>query len=139
MMIPLSIPNLKGRELQYIKRCIDTNWVSSSGNFVNEFEDAICGYVKSKYAVACVNGTAGLQIALKLSGVERNDEVIVPTLTFIAPVNVIDITEDSPPKKRRSNRKAPTKRGRGGRSKKAAEETDILEICKFRSSNNATD
>jgi perosamine synthetase len=89
MMIPLSVPNLKGRELQYIKKCIDTNWVSSSGSFVKEFEDAICSYVKSKYAIACVNGTAGLQIALKLSGVERNDEVIVPTLTFIAPVNVV--------------------------------------------------
>lgn len=88
-MIPLSVPNLKGRELQYIKKCIDTNWVSSSGSFVKEFEDAICRHVKSKYAVACVNGTAGLQIALKLSSVERNDEVIVPTLTFIAPINVI--------------------------------------------------
>jgi len=89
MMIPLSVPNLSGRGLQYIKKCIDTNWVSSSGNFVNEFEDAICSYVGSKYAVACVNGTAGLQIALKLSGVEENNEVIVPTLTFIAPVNAV--------------------------------------------------
>lgn len=88
-MIPLSVPNLGGKELQYVKKCIDTNWVSSAGSFVKEFEDAICGYVKAKYAVACVNGTAGLQIALKLSGVERNDEVIVPTLTFIAPVNVV--------------------------------------------------
>lgn len=89
MLIPLSVPNLKGRELQYIKKCIDTNWVSSSGSFVKEFEEAICVYVKSKYAVACVNGTSGLQIALKLSGVRANDEVIVPTLTFIAPVNVV--------------------------------------------------
>lgn len=88
-MIPLSVPNLNGRELEYIKKCIDTNWVSSSGSFVKKFEDAICSYLKFKYAVACVNGTAGLQIALKLSGVERNDEVIVPTLTFIAPVNAI--------------------------------------------------
>jgi perosamine synthetase len=87
--IPLSIPNIIGNELGYLKKCIDTNWVSSSGGFVEEFEDAICSYVKSKYAVACVNGTAGLQVALKLSGVERNDEVIVPTLTFIAPVNTV--------------------------------------------------
>ncbi len=88
-MIPLSVPNLKGRELQYIKKCIDTNWVSSSGSFVKDFEDAICSYVKSKYAVACVNGTAGLHIALNLSGVGKNDEVIVPTLTFIAPANAV--------------------------------------------------
>jgi len=89
MMIPLSVPNLNGRELQYIKKCIDTNWVSSAGSFVKDFEDAICSYVKSKYAVACVNGTAGLQVALKLCGVAAGDEVIVPTLTFIAPVNVV--------------------------------------------------
>lgn len=88
-MIPLSVPNLKGRELQYIKKCIDTNWVSSSGSFVKDFEDAICSYVKSKHAVACVNGTAGLHIALNLSGVGKNDEVIVPALTFIAPVNAV--------------------------------------------------
>lgn len=88
-MIPLSVPNLKGRELQYIKKCIDTNWVSSSGSFVKKFEDAVCGYLKSKYAVACVNGTSGLHIALNLSGVGENDEVIVPTLTFIAPVNAV--------------------------------------------------
>lgn len=88
-MIPLSVPNLNGRELQYLKKCIDTNWVSSAGSFVKDFEDAICSYTKSKYAVACVNGTAGLHIALNLSGVGKNDEVIVPTLTFIAPVNAV--------------------------------------------------
>ena len=88
-MIPLSVPNLNGRELQYVKQCIDTNWVSSAGSFVKDFENALRTYVKSKYAVACVNGTAGLQIALKLCGVGNNDEVIVPTLTFIAPVNAV--------------------------------------------------
>jgi len=89
MLIPLSVPNLNGRELQYVKKCIDTNWVSSAGNFVRRFEDAVCRYTGSKYAVACVNGTSGLQIALALSGVGRDDEVIVPTLTFIAPVNAV--------------------------------------------------
>ena len=89
MMIPLSVPNLTGRELQYIKKCIDTNWVSSSGSFVKEFEDALCSYVRSGYAVACVNGTSGLHLALNLCGVREDDEVIVPTLTFIAPVNVV--------------------------------------------------
>ncbi len=56
---------------------------------MGEFEDAVCGYVKARHAVACVNGTAGLHIALKLSGVQWSDEVIVPTLTFIAPVNAV--------------------------------------------------
>ncbi len=88
-MIPLSVPNLKGNELQYVKQCIDTNWVSSAGSFVEKFEDAICQYVKAPFAIACVNGTSGLQIALKLCGVRDGDEVIVPTLTFIAPVNVV--------------------------------------------------
>jgi len=88
-MIPLSVPNLNGKELQYIKKCIDTNWVSSSGSFVKGFEDAICSYVKSKYAAACVNGTAGLHIALKLCGVGEGNEAIVPTLTFIAPANAV--------------------------------------------------
>jgi perosamine synthetase len=88
-MIPLSIPNLKGKELQYVKRCLDTNWVSSSGKFVADFENAIGKYVKAKFAVACVNGTSGLHIALSLCGVDREDEVIVPTLTFIAPVNAV--------------------------------------------------
>jgi perosamine synthetase len=88
-MIPLSVPNLNGRELRYIKKCIDTNWVSSSGGFVKDFENAICRYVKVKHAIACVNGTSGLHIALDLCGVGEGDEVIVPTLTFIAPVNVV--------------------------------------------------
>lgn len=89
MVIALSVPNLSGKELRYVKKCIDTNWVSSAGTFVEKFESAICDHVKSRYAIACVNGTAGLHVAISLAGVERNDEVIVPTLTFIAPVNVV--------------------------------------------------
>ena len=87
--IPLSVPNLNGRELRYIKKCIDTNWVSSSGGFVKNFENAIRRYVKARHAVACVNGTSGLHVALNLCGVGKGDEAIVPTLTFIAPVNVV--------------------------------------------------
>ncbi len=88
-IIPLSTPSLKGKELDYLKRCIDTNWVSSSGNFVREFEGAICKYTKARFAVACVNGTCGLHMSLNLCGVKSGDEVIVPTLTFIAPVNTV--------------------------------------------------
>lgn len=87
--IPLSVPVFRGKEWSYVKSCIDTGWVSSAGSFVNEFEDAICRYVKVKYAIACVNGTSGLHIALRLCGVGKDDEVIVPTLSFIAPANVV--------------------------------------------------
>ena len=75
--------------MQYVKKCIDTNWVSSAGEFVKKFEEAIRVHTKAGHAVACINGTAGLQIALKLCGVKEHDEVIVPTLTFIAPVNAV--------------------------------------------------
>jgi len=87
--IPLSVPSLKGNEWQYVKECIDTEWVSSAGKYVDLFECKIAEYTNAKYAVACVNGTSALQVSLRLAGVESGDEVIVPTLTFIAPVNAI--------------------------------------------------
>jgi len=87
--IPLSVPSLKGNEWQYVKECIDTEWVSSAGKYVKLFEEKIAEYTNSKYAVACVNGTSALQVSLRLAGVQPEDEVIVPALTFIAPVNAI--------------------------------------------------
>lgn len=87
--IPLSVPNLKGRELEYVTHAVQTEWVSTGGPYVNEFEEGISKYVKSKGAVSVQNGTAGLHIALQISGVSRDDEVIVPTLTFIAAVNPV--------------------------------------------------
>lgn len=87
--IPLSVPFFQGNEWKYIKECLDTEWVSSAGKYVEEFENNICKFTGAKYAVACVNGTAALHISLLLEGVKPNDEVIVPTLTFISPVNVI--------------------------------------------------
>jgi len=87
--IPLSIPYLNGNEWKYVRQCLDTGWVSSAGGFIKKFEDACRRYVKAKHSVACINGTCGLHIALKLCGVKEGDEVIVPTLTFIAPVNAV--------------------------------------------------
>jgi perosamine synthetase len=87
--IPLSEPCITGNAWKYVKECLDTGWVSSAGGYVEKFEKALCGYTGAKYAVAIVNGTSGLQIALKLSGMEAGDEVLVPTLTFIAPVNAV--------------------------------------------------
>jgi perosamine synthetase len=88
-MIPLSVPSLNGNEWKYIKECLDTNWVSSAGKYVDLFEQKIAEYTGAKYAVACVNGTAALQLSLQLAGVRSGDEVIAPTLTFIAPINAI--------------------------------------------------
>ena len=87
--IPLSVPSLKGNELKYLKECVDTEWVSSGGKYVNTFEDNISKLTGSKYSIACVNGTSALQISLKLAGVKQGDEVIVSTLTFIASINSI--------------------------------------------------
>ena len=87
--IPLSVPSFSDRAWQYVKECLDTEWVSSAGKFVDLFEERIVSYAGVKYAIACVNGTSALQVSLRLAGVESGDAVIVPTLTFIAPVNAI--------------------------------------------------
>lgn len=87
--IPLSTPCLAGNEWAYVKDCLDTGWVSSAGPYVDRFEQKICEYTGARYAVACVNGTAALHIALLTAGVKPGDEVIVPTLTFIATVNAV--------------------------------------------------
>lgn len=94
--IPLNEPNLIGNEWKYIKKCLDTNWVSTAGKFVKLFEKKICKFTKSKYAVCCINGTSALHISLKIAGVKSNDEVIVPSLTFIAPVNAIRYNNANP-------------------------------------------
>jgi len=87
--IPLSTPTINGNEWKYVKECLDTEWVSSAGKYVGLFEKKISEYTGAKYAIACVNGTSALQVSLRLSGVEPGDEVIVPTITFIAPINAI--------------------------------------------------
>jgi perosamine synthetase len=94
--IPLSVPSINGNEWKYVKECLDTEWVSSAGKYVNLFEQRIAEYTGSKYAVACVNGTSALQISLQLVGVQPDDEVIVPTLTFIAPVNAVVYNNANP-------------------------------------------
>ena len=87
--IPLSVPNLKGNELAYVTHAVESEWVSTAGPYVTDFEESIAAYVHTPGAVACQSGTAGLHVALRLCGVERNDLVIVPTLTFIAAVNPV--------------------------------------------------
>ena len=95
-MIPLSVPNISGNEWEYLKECLDTEWVSTAGKYVELFEEKIKDYTGSKYAVACMNGTSAIQVSLYLAGVRPGHEVIVPTLTFIAPVNTIKYNGASP-------------------------------------------
>ena len=87
--IPLSVPNLSGNEKKYVSEIIDTEWVSTGGAKITAFENDIAKYVKSPYAVAVQSGTAGLHLAGITLGVSPNDEIIVPTLTFIAAVNPV--------------------------------------------------
>ena len=87
--IPLSEPVISGNEWKYIKDCLDTGWVSSVGSYVNRFEEAVASYVGSKFGIATSNGTSALHVSLIVCGVQPNDEVILPALTFIAPANVV--------------------------------------------------
>jgi len=87
--IPLSVPEIRGNEWEYVKECLDTGWVSSAGSYVEHFEQMVAAQAGTKYAVATVNGTSALHVSLLVAGVQPDDEVLVSTLTFIAPVNAI--------------------------------------------------
>lgn len=87
--VALHEPCFSGNEWTYVKECLDTGWVSSAGKFVGKFEKMLVDFTGVKHAVAVVNGTAALHICLKLVGVERGDEVLVPALTFVATANAV--------------------------------------------------
>ena len=88
-MIPNAVPQLGGREWEYLKECLDTNWVSSVGPFVDRFEREIAARCDVPHAIATSTGTAALHVALLVAGVRPDDEVILPTLTFIASANPV--------------------------------------------------
>ncbi|KLO21310.1 aminotransferase DegT [Marinitoga sp. 1197] len=87
--IPLSIPNFIGKEKEYVLDAVESTWVSTGGSYIIRFEEEISKYLNIEKAVAVQSGTAGLHLGLKLLGVNPGDEVIVPTLTFIAAVNPV--------------------------------------------------
>ncbi len=87
--VPLCVPEIRGREWEYVKECLDTGWVSSVGAFVDRFERELAARVGAGHAVATASGTAALHVSLLLAGVRPDDEVLVSALTFIAPVNAI--------------------------------------------------
>lgn len=85
--VPLHAPEFNGREREVLVDCIDTGWVSSVGSYVAEFEKGVARVSGCDFGVAVVNGTAALQMALIICGVEKNDEVLIPALTFVATAN----------------------------------------------------
>lgn len=94
--VGLHEPTFTGNEWLYVKECLDSTFVSSVGKFVDRFEDDVASYTGAKHVVAVVNGTAALHIALLMAGVKANDEVLVPSLTFIATANAISYCGATP-------------------------------------------
>ncbi len=104
-MIPLAVPNLTGREREYLNRCIDTTFVSSVGEYVNKIEEMSARLCNTEYGVATSSGTTGLHLALTAVGVKRDELVMIPSFTFIATANsvahcgaeplIVDVTGDT--------------------------------------------
>jgi perosamine synthetase len=95
---PLALhePRFNGNEWVYLKECLDSTFVSSVGKFVDRFEDDLANFTGAKRAIAVVNGTAALHVALRLAGVEAGDEVLLPALTFIATANAVAYCQATP-------------------------------------------
>jgi perosamine synthetase len=94
--VALHEPQFSGNEWKYLKECLDSTYVSSVGNFVDRFESDLADFSGSRYAVAMVNGTCALHIALLLAGVKSGDEVLVPALTFVATANAVSYCGATP-------------------------------------------
>ncbi|MFN9540109.1 MAG: DegT/DnrJ/EryC1/StrS family aminotransferase, partial [Planctomycetota bacterium] len=88
-LVLLHRPYLPPTAWDYIKECLDTGWVSSAGSYVTRFEDELAKFTGARRAVAVVNGTAALHVCLHLAGVRPGDEVICPSLSFVATANAI--------------------------------------------------
>ncbi|MDX6528250.1 MAG: perosamine synthetase [Blastocatellia bacterium] len=88
-LIPVAAPALVGNEKDYVLDCLDSTWISSSGKYIDRFEKAFAEFCGVKHAMSCCNGTAALHLALLALGLGADDEVIVPTLTFVATANAV--------------------------------------------------
>jgi perosamine synthetase len=94
--IPIYQPDLSGNEKKYVNECIDTSWISSRGRFVNEFETRFAERIGVEHAVSVSNGTVALHLAMMALGIGPGDEVIVPTLTYVASANAVSYTGATP-------------------------------------------
>ncbi|BBP86041.1 aminotransferase DegT [Pseudomonas sp. Pc102] len=95
-MIPVYQPHFTGREKEYVNQCLDSTWISSKGEFIGRFERGFADYIGAKHATTVSNGTVAIHLALEAIGIGPGDEVIVPTLTYIASVNTILQTGATP-------------------------------------------
>ncbi len=87
--IPVAAPVLAGNEKAYVMDCLDSTWISSNGSYLERFERAFADFCGTKHALACCNGTVAVHLALMALGIGPGDEVIVPTLTFVATANAV--------------------------------------------------
>ena len=88
-IIPVCEPTLSGNELKYVQQAVETNWISSAGSFIREFEARFAEACHTRYGIACANGTVALHLAIATLGLEPGDEVILPTFTMIATINAV--------------------------------------------------
>ena len=95
-MIPVAEPRLDGNEFKYLKDCVKSGWISSIGEYITRFEKEFSDYIGTKYGIATSSGTAALHLALVSLGIGPKDEVIVPTLSFIATANSVAYTGATP-------------------------------------------
>lgn len=86
---PVALPVLNGNEKKYVMDCLDSTWISSNGSYIKRFEEEFAAFCQVKHAIACSNGTTALHLALLAHGVGPGDEIIVPTLTFVATANAV--------------------------------------------------
>lgn len=96
IQIPVYRPSLCGKEKIYVQQCLDENWISSKGEFVERFESSFAKYVECNYALSVCNGTVALHVALLALGIGEGDEVLVPSLTYIATANAVRYTGATP-------------------------------------------
>ena len=94
--IPVSMPALIGKEKEYVLDCIESSWISSSGKYIGQFEKAFADFIGAKHAIAVCNGTVALHLALLALGIGPGDEVIVPTLTYVATANAVKYAGATP-------------------------------------------
>lgn len=94
--IPVCTPTLDGNETRYVLECLETNWISSNGEFISRFERAFAGACGARFSVSCCNGTAAIHLALEALGVGPGDEVIIPSFTLIVSANMVCLTGATP-------------------------------------------
>ena len=94
--IPVYEPYFIGNEKKYVNQCLDSNWISSKGEFITKFEKKFASYIKVKHATTVSNGTVALHLALMALSIRKDDEVIMPTLSYIASANSVNYVGAKP-------------------------------------------